>query len=217
MLTARMVHNVAVRFVQRKWLTGVAMLFVVSASVVAWAAAGGTGGTSRSESLATEAALGQAAELADATVVLSVALQQAVDSLATGMGSAAEAMDHTVEVSKSVRHLLDSVSTAGEALFANADELHSDLQNAEASLLEVQGGMNETQTNLDAAERALATTVADLRSIPAQLRSAQASVAAAKNDLERQVLMWRVAIAMGAIAVSLLVVIVGRVPETTQP
>jgi septal ring factor EnvC (AmiA/AmiB activator) len=200
-----------------KWLTGVALLLVVSASVVGWVTAGDTGRTSRAELRATAAALGQAAEHADATVALSIALQQSVDTLATGMGSAAEAMDHTVEVSKTVRQLLDSVSTTGEALFTNADQLHSDLQNAEASLLEVQGGMNETQADLDALGPALTKAVASLQALPAQLRAAQATVAATINDTDRQVLMWRVTLVMGAIAVLLLVVVVGRVPESTQP
>ena len=210
MLTARLRHNGNVKSLKTKWLTSFAMVLVALASCVAFVAAGDLGGASADGLRATEVALGQAAELADATASLAVGLQQSVKIVATGMGSAAEAMDHTIEVSKNVRRLLDSVSLFGVPVFTKVDDLSNSLQDAEASLLEVQGGMSETQVNLTAAGPSLDKAVANLSAVPGELRAAQATISETTARLDRQVLLWRLVIVVGGLAFVLLLAILER-------
>jgi chromosome segregation ATPase len=198
------------RLQNAKLLTRSAMLLVVLASALAWVAVGALGDGSADGLRVTAGALGRAAELADATSASATALQQSLTTLENGMGSSSEAMDHTIEVSKSVRQMLDAVLSSGEAVFSAADDLHSSLVNAEASLLEVQGGMNETTANLTALEPKLTAAVAVLTKVPDQLRAAQSSLTQSAKRLDRQVVLWRVAVGAGALALVLLVMSVER-------
>ncbi|MUH51071.1 MAG: hypothetical protein F2789_07655 [Actinobacteria bacterium] len=189
------------------WLTRVMMAFVAVTAVVAWIGVGELGGSSSAGLRATETALDHAVGLADATATLGVQVQQAMTTLGNGMGSAAEAMDHTVAVSRDVRALLDTLAPLGAQLGTDAParlaDLVTSLGQAEASLQEVQGGMNETQANLVAAAPAFAEVVTRLQAVPDELRAARARVHASAVSVGRGVVLLRIAITVGALMVLL--------------
>ena len=216
MLTARLGHNERMKSLKTTWFTRAAMVLSLLGATLALIAAGDLGGASVSGLRATEMALGQAAELADATAALAVALEKSVITLAHGMGSAGEAMEHTVEVSANVRRLLGSVSLLGVPGFAEVDDLSNSLELAEASLLEVQGGMNETQANLIAAGPELSQAVVTLEAVPGKLRAAQAIVRETTQRFDRQVVLWRLVIAFAALAMLLALVAVEGVASAAS-
>ena len=137
------------------------------------------------------------------------------------MNSSAEAIDHTIELSKTVRGLLDSVSVLGVPVFAGADAFSSTLQQVEESLLEVQGGVTETFKNLEAAGPNVAKTVTTLQAIPDELRAARTAIRATSDDIDQGVVLWRVALVLGAVALLLMLVVADRIvrsmPVTAQP
>ena len=204
------------------------MLLVVIAGVTGWVATGNIGGASADGLRATDTALGNAVELADTSATLATELQNAVTALSTGMNSSAEAVDHTIELSKTVRGLLDSVSVLGVPIFAGADAFSTTLQQVEESLLEVQGGLKETFTNLDAAGPNVAKTVTTLQTIPNELRAAQNAIRNTTDEIDQGVVLWRVTLLVGALALLVLLVALDRIaaslrtqatnqPVTTQP
>lgn len=198
------------------------MVLVLVASPIAWIAAGDLGGAPAEGLRATEVILEQAAELAATTNDLAVQLQQSVSTVASGMGSVAEAMDHTIAVSKNVRELLGTVASLGGSIPIDLSDLTSSLQNTEASLLEVQGGMDETKANLTAVEPTLTTAIDALARVPAALQDAHKTIAETTKRLDRQIVLWRAVIVLGAVALVLMLVSFERlVPvssaESAQP
>jgi hypothetical protein len=216
MLMARLGHNEGVNSLKTTWFTRTAMVLAVVGTTLALTATGNLGGASATGLRATEVALGRAAELADATAALAVALEKSVITLANGTGSTAEAMEHTVEVSTNVRRLLDAVSLLGLPSFTEVDDLSNSLELAEASLLEVQGGMNETQANLIAAGPELSQTVGTLEAVPGELRAAQAIIRETTQRLDRQVVLLRLVILFAALAMLLALVALERVASTAR-
>lgn len=228
MLTSQLGHNDRVQTRTTNWLIRSAIVLVVLAGTVGWIAMGNIGGASADGLRASDAALGKAVELADTSAALATELQNAVTALSTGMRSSAEAIDHTIALSKTVRGLLDSVSVLGVPVFAGADAFGTTLQQVEESLLEVQGGVNETFKNLEAAGPNLATTVTALKAIPNELRTAQNAIRATTDEIDRGVVLWRIALIAGTLALLLLLAALGRVaaslrtreanqPVTNQP
>ena len=190
------------------------MALVVVAGAMAWVTSGEIGDTSRDSLRSAELALGSAAELADTTAAIALELQSSIATLSSGMGSAAEAMESTVLVSTNLRSLLDSVSAFVQPIVGGTDELKADLANAEVSLLEVRGGLLETQIALDAAEPKVAAAVLTLQAVPSDLRDAQASIQRAIKQLDRQVILWRLVIAIGVIGVLLVATALDRIARS---
>ncbi len=217
MLTARFGHNGEVQTTSTTWLIRLAMVCVVLAGTLGWIATGNIGGASADGLRATDQALGRAAELADTTAALATELQKAVSTLSNGMRSASEAIDHTIEVSKNVRTLLDTVSVLGVPVIAGADILSTNLAQAEEALLEVQGGLNEAFANLKAVVPTLAASVSTVQAIPNELRAAQNAIRETTDEIDRGVVLWRVALVLGAVALLLLLVVADRIVRSMQP
>lgn len=211
MLTVQIDNNGDMQSTSTRWFIRSAMLFVVLAAAVGWIAMGNIGGASADGLRSTDAALGHAVELADTSATLAAELQNAVTALSTGMNSSAEAIDHTIELSKTVRGLLDSVSVLGVPGFAGADAFSATLQQVEESLLEVQGGVAETFKNLQAAVPNVAKTVTTLQALPDQLRAAQTAIRTTTDDIDRGVVLSRVALILGAVALLLIFVVADRI------
>ena len=193
------------------------MALVVVAGVMAWVTADQISDTSRDSLRSAELAVSSAAALADTTAAIALELQNAVATLSNGMGSAAEAMASTVSLSTNVRSLLDVLSTFVQPILGGTDELKADLANAEVSLLEVKGGLLETQIELDSAAPKVAAAVATLQSVPNDLRDAQASIQRAIKQLDRQVILWRLVIAIAVIGVLLLAVALDWMARSLRP
>lgn len=192
------------------------MVLVMLAGVTGWVATGDIGGATADGLRTTDVALGHAVELADTSAALATELQNAVTALSTGMNSSAEAIDHTIELSKTVRGLLDSVSVLGVPIFAGADALSTTLQQVEESLLEVQGGLTETFKNLEAAGPSVAKTVTTLQAVPIELRAAQTAIRATTDDIDQGVVLWRVALLVGTLALLLLLVALDRIAASLR-
>lgn len=193
------------------------MVLVVVAGVMAWVTSNDISDTSRDSLRSAELALGGAVELADTTEAIALELQNSIAALSNGMGSAAEAMENSVVLSTNLRTLLDSLSAFVQPALGSTDELQGDLANAEVSLLEVRGGLLETQTALNDAEPKVAAAVATLQFLPNDLRAAQASIQRAIKQLDRQVILWRLVIAIGVIAVLLLAAALDRMARALSP
>ncbi len=193
------------------------MVLVVVAGAMAWVTSNDISDTSRDSLRSAELALGGAVELAGTTEAIALELQNSIATLSNGMGSAAEAMENSVVLSTNLRTLLDSLSAVVQPVLGSTDELQGDLANAEVSLLEVRGGLLETQTALNDAEPKVAAAVATLQFLPNDLRAAQASIQRAIKQLDRQVILWRLVIAIGVIAVLLLAAALDRMARALRP
>lgn len=153
------------------------MVLVVASAVLAWLAVG---------ALADEESDGSGSaeliSLAESTAALADQLQLSLSGLSVGTASASEAMSHTVAISANVRTILKSLEDVPDA-----DAIAGQLGNAEASLLETQGGLDEAGETLRTSEADLTAVVESLRSLPDQLRDVLSddTTSDAHNDLAK--------------------------------
>jgi len=183
----------------------VGMVLVVVAACLAWVAAGRLGDVTSNGLGETTVAIDDAILLADSTARMAEQMQATVISIALGMNSASEAIGNTVTVSENIRKLLDYVS-----ILNRVDDLGNSLADTEASLLEAQGGLDETKDNLIRAEPAIADAVTVLESVPLQLREANDKIAAAADRVDNYVALWRTMIVVIAAALLILFFAVER-------
>ncbi len=181
------------------------MVLVVVAACLAWVAAGRLGDVTSNGLDETTVAIDDAILLADSTARMAEQMQATVISIALGMNSASEAIGNTVTVSENIRKLLDYVS-----ILNRVDDLGNSLADTEASLLEAQGGLDETKDNLIRAEPAIADAVTVLESVPLQLREANDKIAAAADRVDNYVALWRAMIVVIAAALLILFFAVER-------
>lgn len=174
----------------------VSMILVAVSGVAAWIAVGAIANATMQSLERMESALLTARDLADTTASSASELEQVVDVVADGLASTSVALKATQDVSASVRGVLGLVDFIG-----SVDNLKTSLEDAEKSLVFVQGSLNTASTTLDQAGPALHETVLALQAVPAEIDAAIADAAAARAKVNDQVWLWRLAIVAGCLAI----------------
>ena len=198
----------------------VSMALVAVAAIIAWIAVGESVESSRSDRRATAVALAAGLVLADGTSSLAGQLKASIDALVVGVGSAGESIAHSIAISENVALLLDLVRGLDGVDGAKVTDIATGLADAQASLLENQGGLGETSATLAAAQRPIDAAVIALQAAPDQLRRAQRELDGSSPTYTEQLWLWRLAIVIAALALILaLGVVVGRagVSQATDP
>jgi hypothetical protein len=172
------------------------MVLVALSAVAAWIAVGGLANATERALFRMESALVAARDLADTTASSASELQQVVVVVGDGLGNTADAVAATREVSKSVRELLGLVDFIG-----SVESLVTSLEEAEKELVFVQGSLITASTTLEQAGPALQETVDALAAVPGEIDQAIADAKVARERIDNQVWLWRLAIAAGALAI----------------
>lgn len=174
----------------------VSMILVAVSGVAAWIAVGAIANATMQSLERMESALLTARDLADTTASSASELEQVVDVVADGLASTSVALKATQDVSASVRGVLGLVDFIG-----SVDNLTTSLEDAEKSLVFVQGSLNTASSTLDQAGPALHETVLALQAVPAEIDAAIADAATARAKVNDQVWLWRLAIVTGCLAI----------------
>ncbi len=174
----------------------VSMILVSVSGVAAWIAVGGIANSTMKALERMESALVTARDLADTTASSASELEQVVAVVGDGLASTSVALKATQDVSASVRGVLGLVDFIG-----SVDNLKTSLEDAEKSLVFVQGSLNTASTTLEAAGPALHETVLALQAVPEEIDAAIADAAAARAKVNDQVWLWRLAIVAGCLAI----------------
>ena len=174
----------------------VSIILVAVSAAAAWVAVGRIADATQLALLRMESALVAGRDLADTTASSASELEQVVAVVSDGLASTSDAVAATQDVSASVRKILELVDFIGRV-----DDLKQSLQDAEASLVFVQGSLNTAASTLDEAGPALHETVVALSRVPGEIDQAIADAAVARDKLDDQVWLWRLAIVAGALAI----------------
>lgn len=174
----------------------VSMVLVAVGAVAAWIAVGGLANGTERALERMESALVAARDLADTTASSASELENAVAVVGDGLASTSDALKATQDVSKSVRGVLGLVDFIG-----SVDNLKASLEEAEASLVFVQGSLNTAAHTLEDAGPALHETVLALADIPGEIDAALADAAEAREKIDNQLWLWRLAIVAFSLAV----------------
>ncbi|MCU1396989.1 MAG: hypothetical protein JWN62_98, partial [Acidimicrobiales bacterium] len=95
------------------------------------------------------------------------------------------------------------------------DDVVNALSNAEASLLETEGGLNEAKATFNNYSVGITNEVTTLTEVPDQLRVASSALAAAETDADDALLLWRIAIVFVGAVLLLVLWLVGRLVVLT--
>jgi methyl-accepting chemotaxis protein len=174
----------------------VSMILVAVSGVAAWIAVGAIANGTVTALERMESALLTARDLADTSASSASELEQVVAVVGDGLASTSEALAATQEVSKSVRGVLGLVDFIG-----SVDNLKTSLEDAEKSLVFVQGSLNTASSTLEQAGPALHETVVALAAVPDEINAAIEQAAAARAKVNDQVWLWRLAIVAGCLAI----------------
>lgn len=174
----------------------IAKLFVAVSAVLAWVAVGGLSDATERALQRLETGLVTARDLADTTASSASELESVVDVVAFGLSNTAGAVEATEKVSTQVRKVLGFIDFIG-----SVDDLKKSLEAAEATLANVRDSLTTSGQTLIDAGPALHETVVALQSVPDQIDAAIADAAAARERLDGQVWLWRLAVVTGALAV----------------
>lgn len=177
-------------------ILAVSMVLVAVSAIAAWIAVGGIANATDRALARMESALVSARDLADTTASSASELQQVVDVVGAGLGNTADAVAATREVSKSVRELLGLVDFIG-----SVESLVTSLEEAEQELVFVQGSLITASTTLDQAGPALQETVDALAAVPGEIDQAIADAKVARERIDNQMWLWRLAVVAGALAI----------------
>lgn len=174
----------------------VSIILVAVGAAAAWVAVGRIADATQLALLRMESALLSARDLADSAASSASELEQIVVVVGDGLRSTSDALAATQNVSASVRKILELVDFIGRV-----DELNKSLKDAEASLVFVQGSLNTAASTLEQAGPALHETVVALAEVPGQIDQAIADAAVAREKLDDQVWLWRLAIVAVSLAI----------------
>jgi hypothetical protein len=174
----------------------VSIILVAVSGIAAWIAVGAIANSTVTALERMESALLTARDLADTTASSASELEQVVAVVADGLASTSDALAATQDVSKSVRGVLGLVDFIG-----SVDNLQTSLEEAEKSLVFVQGSLNTAASTLEQAGPALHETVVALAAIPGEIDAAIEQAAAARAKVNDQVWLWRLAIVAGCLAI----------------
>jgi outer membrane murein-binding lipoprotein Lpp len=174
----------------------VAKILVAISAVLAWIAVGGLSNATERALQRLESGLVTARDLADTTASSASELESVVDVVAFGLSNTSGAIEATEKVSANVRKVLGFIDFIG-----SVDDLKKSLEEAEATLGNVRQSLSTSGQTLIDAGPALHETVVALQNVPEQIDAAIADAAAARERLDGQVWLWRLAVATGALAV----------------
>jgi hypothetical protein len=174
----------------------IAKVFVAISAVLAWVAVGGLSDATERALQRLEIGLVTARDLADTTASSASELESVVDVVAFGLSNTSGAIDATEKVSANVRKVLGFIDFIG-----SVDDLKKSLQEAETTLGNVRDSLATSGQTLIDAGPALHETVVVLQNVPEQIDAAIADAAAARDRLDGQVWLWRLAVVTGALAV----------------
>ncbi|MEY4176264.1 MAG: hypothetical protein RI900_3429 [Actinomycetota bacterium] len=174
----------------------IAKVFVAISAVLAWVAVGGLSNATERALQRLEIGLVTARDLADTTASSASELESVVDVVAFGLSNTSGAIDATAKVSANVRKVLGFIDFIG-----SVDDLKKSLQEAETTLGNVRDSLATSGQTLIDAGPALHETVVVLQNVPEQIDAAIADAAAARDRLDGQVWLWRLAVVTGALAV----------------
>ncbi|MCU1366407.1 MAG: hypothetical protein JWN39_2046 [Ilumatobacteraceae bacterium] len=181
------------------------MIILVIGLVIAWGAAGSAHEAATATSRASRDAVDHTLELANAAATLGGEVEMSVGALSEATGSASTASQYAVVISQQVRALIDALSGVGGQQTKAVADVVNELSNAEASLLETEGGLNEANDSLTNIGPGVTQAVTTLTAVPDQLRAASSALAAAETDADDALLLWRFAIVLlGAVALFML-------------
>ena len=198
-------------------LVHISMVVLLLGLVIAWVAAGSTHDAAAATARADRDAVDRTVALADAAATLGGEVEMSMGALTEATGSASSASQYAVVVSQQVRALIAALSGVDGQQAKAVAAVVNELSNAEASLLETEGGLHEANDSLTKIAPGITGAVTTLTQLPDKLRTASSAIAAAESDADDALLLWRVAIVLlGAVLMSVLW-LVGRFDRRGQP
>ena len=188
-----------------KLLTLLAGVLILASVVAGWIAIGRLAAATQRGLARTEQSLSTARDLAADTASSAGQLQQVITVVGEGLSSTVDALVATRQVSASVRGLLDVVS-----VFDRIENLSKSLTDAEASIAVVEIDLAEASGSVEEAAPVLDKAVTSLTSIPAELDRSIAEVESSRARIGQQVWLWRLAIAAGGAALTVMLVLISQ-------
>jgi hypothetical protein len=193
------------------WVALLGQLLVIAALVIGWIAIGQLATTTERTLQRNEDSLASVGEIANSSGEIVVNLRETLALVGNGLGQTATAVQATRTVSANVRSLLDTISFIGRV-----DDLNTSLQEAEASLDDVRRSLVGTSVqigqatpSIDAAERALSA-------VPGEIRASITEIRAARDQINGQRNLWRLALVCAAGALLLMFWEIGRLSRRSS-
>lgn len=172
------------------------IVLVAVSAAAAWIAVGSLARATARALERMESALVASKGLADSAASSASELEQVVAAVSDGLGNTGDAVAATRDVSASVRKILGFVDFIG-----SVDDLKKSLEGAEQQLVFVQGSLITGSTTLQQAGPALHETVLSLAAVPDEIDAAIADAAAARDKVDDQMWLWRLAVVAGSLAI----------------
>ncbi len=188
-----------------KVLTLLAGVLILASVIAGWIAIGRLAAATQRGLARTEQSLSTARDLAADTASSADQLHQVITVVGGGLSSTVDALVATRQVSASVRALLDAVS-----VFDRVENLSNSLTDAEASIAVVEIDLAEASGSVEEAGPVLDKAVTSLTSIPAELDRSIAEVESSRARIGQQVWLWRLAIAAGGAALTVMLVLISQ-------
>ena len=186
-----------------KVLTILAGVLILASVIAGWIAIGRLAAATQRGLARTEQSLSTARDLAADTASSADQLHRVITVVGEGLSSTVDALVATRQVSASVRALLDAVS-----VFDRVENLSNSLTDAEASIAVVEIDLAEAAGSIDEAGPVLDKAVTSLASIPAELDRSIAEVESSRTRIGQQVWLWRLAIAAGGAALTVMLLLI---------
>ena len=186
-----------------KVLTLLAGVLILASVIAGWIAIGRLAAATQRGLARTEQSLSTARDLAADTASSADQLHQVITVVGEGLSSTVDALVATRQVSASVRALLDAVS-----VFDRVENLSNSLTDAEASIAVVEIDLAEASGSVEEAGPVLDKAVTSLTSIPAELDRSIAEVESSRARIGQQVWLWRLAIAAGGAALTVMLLLI---------
>ena len=186
-----------------KVLTLLAGVLILASVIAGWIAIGRLAAATQRGLARTEQSLSTARDLAADTASSADQLHRVITVVGEGLSSTVDALVATRQVSASVRAFLDAVS-----VFDRVENLSNSLTDAEASIAVVEIDLAEASGSVEEAGPVLDKAVTSLTSIPAELDRSIAEVESSRARIGQQVWLWRLAIAAGGAALTVILLLI---------
>jgi hypothetical protein len=176
-------------------ILAVSVLLVAVSGVAAWIAVGGLARATMRALERTEGGVVTARELTVSAAASAAEAEKLVVVVADGLHNTASALGAAQQISINIRKVLGFLDFIG-----SVDDLKNSLKDAEAELAKVQGSLKDGAATLTEAVPVIHQTVVALEAIPAELDKVITDAASARNKVDDQVWLWRLAIVAGCLA-----------------
>jgi hypothetical protein len=192
-------HNAHVR----KFLAVVAVIIVIAGAVAGWIAVGQLGDNADKALVQTQRSVDAARSVAESTVVVANQLDDILNATNNGLISTAAALESTANVSNNLRKLVGLLDFIGRV-----DDLTTSLEKSESAMASVEVDLRNASGTLMDTMPKVTKAVNDLRAVPRELDKISTEVQRSRDDLDSQVLLWRVALIATAIVMCLGIVVI---------